>query len=195
MLTCNDFRIGSDGQRWWWHDESAFSTNLVACSVQEMHELNIAICDPFNLTHLTPKVAAAKLRLKYVGVSKFGPADCFQMEAWHMGKILKNAPFGALIQWWIDPDNYRPAQITVFDPGYVLRQRFLYDSVNEPLPAADFAVPQLAGLSPVPPEPLDADYTSRFINLSDGSDGNMNVGPGKKGPKGTSSGGFIMDGF
>jgi hypothetical protein len=53
--------------------------------------------------------------------------------------------------------------------------RFLYDSVNKPLPTGDFAVPELKGLSPVPPEPLDADYNNRFINLSDGSDGNMNV--------------------
>ncbi len=68
--------------------------------------------------------------------------------------------------------------------------RFLYDSVNELLPAGDFAVPQLGGQTPVPPEALDADYTSRFINISDGSDGNMSLRWGKKGPKGTSSGGL-----
>jgi hypothetical protein len=62
--------------------------------------------------------------------------------------------------------------------------------VNEPLPVGDFAVPKLEGLSPVSPEPLDANYTNRFINFSDGSDGNMSLRWGKKGPKGTSSSGL-----
>jgi hypothetical protein len=62
--------------------------------------------------------------------------------------------------------------------------------VNEPLSAGNFAVPKLEGLSPTSPEPLDAGYTNRFINLRDGSDGNMSVRWGKKGPEGTSSSGL-----
>ncbi len=52
MLMCSDFRMGSDGQRWWWHDESIYGTNFDVCPAKEMHELNIAICDPFNLTRM-----------------------------------------------------------------------------------------------------------------------------------------------
>jgi hypothetical protein len=52
------------------------------------------------------------------------------------------------------------------------------------------AIPRLEGLPPTPPEPLDADYTNRFINLGDGSDGNVSLRWGKKGPKGTSSSGL-----
>jgi outer membrane lipoprotein-sorting protein len=191
MMMSSDFRIGSDGQRWWSIDD----TNFVVCSVQEIQNLDIAISDPFSLTHLTPGVTAAQLKLKYDGLSRLGDAHYFQMEAWHMGRITKGAPFGSIIQWWIDTKYYRPAQITVFDSGCVSRLRFLYDSINEPLPAADFAVPKLKGLSPTPPEPLVADYTERFINLRDGSDGNMNVEYGKKSPKGRSGNGFIMDGY
>ena len=69
-------------------------------------------------------------------------------------------------------------------------RKFLYDAVNKPLPAEDFAVPRSEGLSPTLPEPLDTDYTNRFINLRDGSDGYMSARWGKKGPKGTSSGGL-----
>jgi hypothetical protein len=195
MLMCSDFRIGSDAQRWWWRDESIYDTNFVVCPAKDIQDLNITISDPFGLTHMTPAAAAAQLKLKYDGLSKFGAIDCFQMEAWHVQKISREAPFASVIQWWIDPTNYRPAQITVFDAGSVSRTRFLYDSVNEPLPADDFAVPELKGLSPASPGPLDADYTNRFITLSDGSDGNMNVEYGKKGPKGKSGNGFIMDGY
>jgi hypothetical protein len=190
MSMCTDFRLGSDGQRWWWHGESAHGTNFVVCPAEEMHELNVSICDPFDLTHQTPAVAAMELGLNYTGVSKAGVTDYPQIEAWQIVRRSKAAPFGSLIQWQIDAKNCRPAQITLFGSGYVSRSRFLYDSVNEPLPVGDFAVPKLEGLSPVTPEPLDANYTNRFINFSDGSDGNMSLRWGKKGPKGTSSSGL-----
>jgi Peptidase family S41/Tricorn protease C1 domain len=190
MLMCNDFRIGSDGQHWWWHNESARWTLFIVCPVAEMHELNVSICDPFDLTHMTPTAAATKLGLNYAGVCKVVAADCLQVEAWQIVRLSKAAPFGSLIQWWIDPRNYRPAQITLFGSGYVSRTRFLYDRVNESLPAGDFAVPKLEGLSPTPPETLGQGYTNRFINLRDGSDGRMSVRWGKKGPEGTSSSGL-----
>jgi hypothetical protein len=187
MAICSDFRVGSDGQRWWWHLESAHGTNFVVCAATDIHELNISICDPFGLTHDTP--LAAGLGLHYAGVSNVGGADYLQVEAWKIQRISWTTPYGSLIQWRIDPRNYRPAQITEFTRSGVSRTKFLYDAVNEPLPAEDFAVPRLEGISPAPPEPLDTDYTNRFINLRDGSDGNMSVRWGKKGPKGTSSSG------
>ncbi len=49
-VMCSDFRIGSDGQSWWWHIESARSNKFVVCPAKEMHELDISICDPFDLT-------------------------------------------------------------------------------------------------------------------------------------------------
>jgi hypothetical protein len=190
MTMCIDFRIGSDGQRWWWHNESAYSTNFVVCPAKEMHELNVSICDPFDLTDKTPANAATDIGLKYIGVSKVGGTKCLQLEAWQIDRIPKMTPYGRLIQWQIDPKNHRPAELAMFSSGFVLRMRFLYDRVNEPLPAGDFAVPKFEGLSPMAPEPLDADYTNRFINFSDGSDGDMSLRWGKKGPKGTSSSGL-----
>ena len=190
MTMCTDFRIGSDGQRWWWHAESANSTNFVVCPAKEMHELNVSICDPFDLTHMAPAAAATKLGLNYAGVCKIGGADYLQVEAWRIDRIPEMTPYGSLIQWWIDPKNYRPAQITMFSSGFVLRMQFLYDRVNEPLSAGDFAAPKLEGLAPTPPETLGQGYTNRFINLRDGSDGRMSVRWGKKGPEGTSSSGL-----
>ena len=199
MLTCSDCRLGSDAQRCWWHDESVFDTNFSVFPAKEIEKLSMAISDPFGLSHMTSSNAAAQLRVKYDGRVKSGGADYYQMEAWHMGEISKGAPFGSVIQWWIDRRNYRPAQITVFDCGNLVypvsRIRFLYDTVNQPLPAADFAVPELKGLSPDPSETLGAGYTNRFVRLSDGSDGNMNVEFGETGPKGQSGERFIMDGY
>jgi hypothetical protein len=190
MLMCSDFRIGSDGQRWWWHEESANSTNFVVCPAKEMRKLNISICDPFDLTRETPAVAATELGLNYAGICKVGAVNYLLVEAWQIDRISEMTPYGSLMQWWIDSRNYRPAQVTHFYTGFVSRTKFLYDTVNEPLPAGDFAVPKLEGLLPTSPEPLDANYTNRYINLQDGSNGSMSLRWGKKGPQGTSSSGL-----
>ncbi|HZM03377.1 MAG TPA: Ig-like domain-containing protein [Candidatus Saccharimonadales bacterium] len=181
MEMCSDFRIGSDGQQWWWRAESVGGTNFVLCPQGEMRDVNIAVNDPFHLSRLAPAEAAARFKLKYDGIAPSGPVDYLQLEAW---------PFGTLVQWSIDPATYRPAQITLFGFNNRHQRRFFYESVNKPLPAADFAVPRVPGTVPSPPEPLDAQYTSRFIHLSDGSDGSMTVQQGKQGPHGTSDQGF-----
>jgi hypothetical protein len=84
----------------------------------------------------------------------------------------------------------RPVEIAKFYRNSVMRYRFHYDVVNEQLPPESFAVPKLEGVTPSPAEALDANYTNHFINLRDGSDGNISVRWGKQGPKGTSSGGL-----
>ena len=89
MHMCNDFRIGSDGQRWWWHGESFHSTKFVVCPAKEMRELNVSICDPFGLTDKTPANAATDIELKYIGASKVGGAKCLQLEAWQIDRIPK----------------------------------------------------------------------------------------------------------
>jgi hypothetical protein len=190
VMACSDFRISSDGQSWWWHIESVFSNKFIVCPAKDMHELNVSICDPFDLLNSSPAAVATKRGLNYAGTAKIGNADCHVVEAWQLFIIPEMTPFATLIQWNIDPRTYRLTQVTGFRPGSVSRTRFLYDAVNKPLPAGDFAVPKLEGLSPTPPEPLDEDYTKRFINLRDGSDGRMSVRWGKEGPRGTSSSGL-----
>ena len=76
------------------------------------------------------------------------------------------------------------------NPFYLARTRFLYDAVNQPLPPEGFAIPQLPDVPPGPPEALDVDYTARFVNARDGSDGSMSVRWGRIGPKGRSGGGL-----
>jgi hypothetical protein len=157
-----------------------------------MQELNVTLNDPFDLIDLQPSVAVTQRRLRYNGLSKAFGLGCFQLEAQNVDQPPAPGiiPFGSITQWWIDPENCRPSQVVLFSSGFVQRMRFTYDTVNEQLPAADFAIPQLQGRAPEPPELLDADYTRRFIDLDDGSDGSMSLRWGKKGPKGSSSSGL-----
>ncbi|HWI59415.1 MAG TPA: hypothetical protein VNZ22_19460, partial [Bacillota bacterium] len=177
MLSCTAFRIGCDGQNWWWH----IGDKLTVCPTGDMHTLNVSLSDPFELTRKTPAKAALDWELAYVGLAKAGGADFHVVETWSAHDLTRYS---------IDPQTGRLAEIKAYSTYGVWRTRFLYEAVNEPLSAAAFAVPQLQGVSPSPPEALDADYTKRFINLRDGSDGHMSVRWGKTGPKGRSSSGL-----
>ncbi len=195
MMMCSDFRVASDGRQCWWRDQSFDATNFVVCPVEEFQSVNLAIADPFDLTRLRPADAAAKIRLNYAGRSQLGALDCVQMEAWHLSKISKGAPFGSLIRWRIDAVNLRPAQVEIFDSAAVTRLKYYYDSVNQPFPDSDFA-PQTNSIAPpTQPEPLETGYTDRFIDISDGSDGNPKIRHGMRGPEGTADSGFILDGY
>jgi hypothetical protein len=66
--------------------------------------------------------------------------------------------------------------------------RFFYDSVNQPLPAKDFAVPQLAGQTPKPPDPMLPGLNTRFIFFRDGSSGDLKVEEGARNAEATSFG-------
>ena len=183
------FRIGSDGQRWWWHFESNQQTNLVVCPAREMHKLNVAIGEPFDLDQRTPAAAAAELGLNYAGLARLGQTDCHLCQAWSVETVGDWMTWGSLTQWWLQPQSGRVTALSAFQNNGVTRTRFLCDPLAAS-PAAAFAVPKLEGISPSPPEPLDADYTTRFVNVRDGSDGRMSLRWGKLGPKGTSSSGL-----
>jgi hypothetical protein len=190
MLSCSDFRIGCDGRQWWWHLDSSRHTRFVACPTKEMGVLNISFCDPFKLTVKTPSAAAAELRLNYAGLAETRENRARLVEAWKINPFPGTAALGSLIRWAIDPHTYRPAEIAEYSQDVVAWTRFFYDAVNQPLAPSSFAVPEIEGLSPSLPEALDADYTNRFVNVRDGSDGRMSVRWGKEGSKGRSSSGL-----
>jgi hypothetical protein len=176
MLMGNIFAIGCDGQNWWCCTDSTHITNIVVCPEKEMQQLNISLCDPFGLTRKTVEQAACKPALNYVGETRLGNADCHLIER---GRT----------QWWIDANTGRPLAIRQPYNDFITRTRFLYAPASQILSPKDFAIPKIDGLLPAM-EPLSAGYTNRFINLRDGSDNNMSVRWGKKGPAGSSSSGL-----
>ncbi len=191
MLSCAAFRIGSDGENWWWHYEGPpGKCEVFVCPAKDMYTRNVSICDPFDLLQQTPAQAAAELSLRLVGSSHEGKPVGNLVEAWDVEVHGGGMVWGQLNQWRISTENFRPAEVRIASTFGVTRLRFHYDAVNEKLPEAMFAVPKLEGVSPAPAEALDADYTKRFINLRDGSDGRMSVRWGKKGPKATASSGL-----
>ena len=191
MMSCAAFRIGSDGRTWWWHyADGAGKRRLVVCPVTEIHTRNVSFCDPFDLTRRTSDRAAADLGLRLVGLDPGdNPGSC-RLEAWDVSTDFGTSAWGQLTEWRIDPQSGLPTDVTTFHPFGVIQNRFLYEVVDQPLPETAFAPPKLEGVLSTSAEALDADYTTRFINLRDGSDGRMSVRWGKEGPKARSSSGL-----
>jgi len=175
------FRVGCDGRDWWWATGSAESPGLALCPTNGMQLLNASLADPFGLTTDAPDQAVKALGLVYGGITNLAGARCYRIEARPVG-----APSAPTTQWWINDQTLLVDQLEVGGS----HARYLYDSVNTPLPASAFSPPRPPGVRIQGPETLDADYTQRFVDLRDGSDGRMSVRWGKTGPKARSSSGL-----
>lgn len=192
MKMCSDFRIASNGKQWWWHVQPTVNSKVVfqICPVADMSELNISICDPFGLVVDTPINAARNLELNYVTASDPGNPDICRVQGWQIERDFPGMLQGTRLRWRIDTKNKNVIDMTASGSGYEFHRRFYYDTLNTSLPESDFAAPVFKDLTALEPEPLDSNYTNRFINLRDGQDGDMSVRWGKKGPAGRSSGGL-----
>jgi hypothetical protein len=184
------FKIGLDGRNWWWELQTERTNMLVHCPTGEMQELNISICDPFGLTHQTSEEAANILRLRYDGIRRGWDKTFHVIQNWNVQKLGAWRPYVSRKEWLIDAATLALAEMTEFNDSGIIRTLFVYDKVNEEISESSFASPSIAGLSPSPPEELDEGYTKRFVNVRDGSNGQMSVRWGKKGTKGTSSSGL-----
>jgi hypothetical protein len=190
MLTCAAFTVGCDGQNAWWHYESREKKRLVLCPVAEMHRMNLSVGDPFGLTARSTVAAVEAMGLAYAGTANLDGRNCQVIEAWSAQTVGDKMSTGSLTQWCLDDQNPRVVRVSDYGMGFELHSRFLYDAVNEPIPDSVFAPPGGEGLKREAVEPLEADFTQRFLNARDGADGRMSVRWGKQGPKSSSSSGL-----
>jgi hypothetical protein len=175
------FRIGCDGQNWWWETGSAQIPDLVLCPTNAMRFPDISIADPFGLAADPPAKAAQCMGLVYAGMTNISGADCYLVESRAGGPGVSPSQW-----WWINAETYLVAE----SEAAGMRTRFVYEPLNRPLPSTAFAPARAPDVKPARLEALDADYTNRFLNLRDGNDGRMSVRWGKIGPKGMSSDGL-----
>jgi hypothetical protein len=141
------------------------------------------------LTFKSPESAARETGLRFAGLDKRDEADFYLVDAWKI-YAFPGEPLGCLTRWRIDSRTCRLSELAQYTPRSVSRRRFLYDSVNAPLPVKLFTAPRVEGQPPAAPEALDAGYTNRYVKIRDGSDGRMSLYWGKHGPKGASGSGL-----
>jgi hypothetical protein len=192
IMGCPVFRIGADAQHCWMDDVNEARERVEFFPAKEVGRWELKFCDPFGIIGRTPAEVVGSLGLEYGGLIRRGN------EQWHLIETssarqlsVGGGTVGNRTQWRIDPRTCLLAEILTADRDRLCRTRFLYDSINQALPAAAFVVPRPKGASIQPADALDATYTNRFIRVSDGSDGRMSLGLGKFGSRGTSVSGGL----
>jgi len=95
--------------------------------------------------------------------------------------------------WWIDKDTYLIFQSSKFDEaGGKIIDWYKYNSMNEPLAETDFFPPvhHRYFLKPEFEKPLNEDFDTRFIEIDDGSGGEIRARWGRSELKGKESTGL-----
>jgi hypothetical protein len=155
-----------------------------------MQERNISFLDPFNLTEKLPEAAARDLQLACAGTRTSNGKTLQVIERCILQDSGLPTLFARKTQWQIDVQTGLVTELADDYASAVLRTRYLYDKINEPLPPSLFSPPIEPGLTPSPLALLGEGFTTRFINLRDGADGEMSLRWGKQGPKKRNSSGL-----
>jgi carboxyl-terminal processing protease len=197
------FHIGSDGENCWWYSGREDKERLIMAPFDEIDDKNVVICDPFFLTENDVVTAITKFNLEYLGTKSHDGKVCHIIRSWSVSirswsskEDITNCEVGT---YWIDSETYMPVQIEndfgLFNLSYV----FNYIHINEPLADSNFRPDFVKGVEPqgpnvqfkdLPEHQFDKESDKRFLNVQDGSSGNMSVRWGKYGPKGTVSSGL-----
>jgi len=174
------WQIGSDGSMCWLRRGDA----LIQTPAGEIAEKNVVFCDPFGAAQVDDvSELIVNKQLEYLGEVDLEGRRCYRIRSWSgVERYWSLAQLiGDVIDWYLDAETLLLTQI--MSNGY--GARFRYDSVNEEIPAEQFQPPSNHEFQMAAMQPLDADYTRRFVAVTDGTHGMLQCRWGRKGPKGT----------
>jgi hypothetical protein len=178
------FRIGSNGNECWFQ----FKETLTQVPTAEIEQY-VSLCDPFGAAKVTDLTnLIADFQLEYLGTTTVDERLCHKLRSWRgVERWWQSARhLGNVTDWYLDAETLLLVQMQ----SKGTHARFRHTSLNQELPAEWFQPPLAGSLRLQPPEPLDADYTTRYLSVADGSSGVVLSRWGKKGPGGTSSSGL-----
>ena len=183
--------IGSDGKTCWFYHEYKNDKNLDTLKVDDVHAINLSVCDPFGLRDNTIQDILTSNNIEYVGT------DVVDGRKYHLINIWESSIHGdrascSINLWYIDAQTYLPLQVFKESAhGMRFRSQYEFSRINEQFDDSEFKSETVTDVATQSEEPLGDGYDTRFINIIDGTaTGRMSVRWGKKGPKGTSSSGL-----
>jgi hypothetical protein len=190
------FQIGSDGTECWFYcggrNENGDTTpTLITCKYEDIQSKNLVLLKPFDFDTLHLEEVVKERRLEYLGLEKINQTECHLVRSIDVTDLGPDVgPFVAVLRWWIDSKTNRPLQVASDTTYGRTMLSFQTHSINQLLPITEFqptTPPQVirSGL-----EPLGEGYDTRYLQISDGSNGRMSGRWGKKGTKGSSSSGL-----
>lgn len=179
------FRVGSDGRTSWLR----MKNERITLPAKEIKEKNVLLCDPFHSAgNEDAKRVIHDMKLEHLGEAIVRGRRCQHVRSW----VTELRPFDSLSpirEWYIDNQTLLPLRVEMAGMGLQTID-FIHSSINQPIPDKEFSPDKDPGVKDGKARPLDKDYTYRFLNIIDGSNGRMSVRWGEKGPKGTISSGL-----
>ncbi|HTU22570.1 MAG TPA: sigma-70 family RNA polymerase sigma factor [Gemmataceae bacterium] len=179
------FRIGSDGTTAWLR----IKNERIALPAKEIKEKNVLLCDAFHSVGTEDADRVIQdMKLEHLGEAIVRGRRCQRVRSWvtELGSLDYLPP---IREWYIDNQTLLPLRVEMAGMGLQMID-YIHSNVNQPIPDKEFRPDEEPGTKDVKAQPLDKDYTYRFVNVIDGSNGRMSVRWGEKGPKGTRSGGL-----
>jgi RNA polymerase sigma-70 factor (ECF subfamily) len=180
------FRVGCDGTTAWLRTNK----ERITLPAKEIKQTNLLFCDPFQAGSADPAQRIIQdMKLEHLGEAVVRGRRCQRVRSWatELGTIDSLSP---VREWFIDAQTLLPLRVESAAGWGLQMIDYHYSSVNQPIPDKEFSPDEEPGIKDAKAQPLDKDYTSRFLNVIDGSNGRMSVRWGEKGPKGTRSGGL-----
>jgi beta-lactamase regulating signal transducer with metallopeptidase domain/outer membrane lipoprotein-sorting protein len=190
------FQIGSDGKECWFYDRwrndsGEMKSTLTTCKYEDIQSKKLTILEPFDFDARNLEEVVKQRRLEYLGREKINQTECHLVRSIDVTEIGPGGElFVNVLRWWIDSKTNRPLQVasdTAYGPTIL---SFQTDSINRQLPITEFQPTTAPHVVASGFEPLGEGYDTRYLQISDGSNGRMSCRWGKKGTKGDASGGL-----
>lgn len=179
------FRVGSDGTTAWLRRTNERTT----LPAKEIKEKNVRICDAFHSAGAEDaKRVIQDMKLELLGEATVRGRRCRRVRSWATELSVFDS-LSPIREWYIDAQTLLPLRVESAQMGFQMID-FHHSRVNQPTPDKEFRPDEEPGVKDVKAQPLDKNYTYRFLNVVDGSNGRMSIRWGAKGPKGTTSSGL-----
>jgi RNA polymerase sigma factor (sigma-70 family) len=162
------YRIGSDGTTSWLRTKD----ERIALPAKEIKEKNVLLCDAFHSAgNEDAKRIIQDMKLEHLGEAIVRGRRCQRVRSWvtELGVLDSLSP---IREWYIDNQTLLPLRVEMAGTGLQTID-FIHRSVNQPIPDKEFSPDKDAGVKDGEGRPLDKDYTYRFLNVIDGSNGRM----------------------
>lgn len=178
------FRVGSDGTRCWFQ----YQNEVTTCPFGDIAEKNLLFCDPFGAGGTKDAATVVReMKLDYLGDVVFDGRPCHKIRSWDVKLWAMGTWLTPVRDWYIDAQTLLPVCL---ETNGMPETEYRYTRINQPIPDEEFQPETGSGIQIKDPEPFDENYTSRYLNVIDGTNGRMSVRWGMEGPKGTRSSGL-----
>jgi RNA polymerase sigma factor (sigma-70 family) len=177
------FRVGSDGDVCWLRS----GDERVVVPAKDIAQKNVFIADVFNAFGSADTDRVIRdLKLEYLGETTVRGRRCHRVRSWAVGvdtDYVPNAPHDC----FIDAETLLFLRIEAGTTG-LFRFDYTHSRINAPIPDEEFRPDSDPGVH-AGSDHLPEGYTSRYLNVNDGSTGRISVHWGMRGQKGSSQGG------